>query len=193
MPHCKYCFDPRRDEIDAQFIHAIPLRSIVRSFGGSLGAASRHRQHVRDLLRARSESERTELGGQLGGQLVERCERLIDTTEKILATATSKADLRAATSAVAALTRLLELLGRMTGEIQSANSGGIYLNLTSNRTMIKYGPDDDVELAQLVSEATNNFNPNELARLQRLVATPVENASFTELSCNNLATLPKAR
>ena len=180
MP-CKTCSHHDRNEIDRLIVSGTALRPISARFGLSLGALHRHKTCVKQAL---ADAMRCEQGqrAEQGGQLLERVLKLMETTEKILATATSKEDLRAATGAVGALTRLIELLGRLSGELQSAHSGGIHLNLTSNKVTIKHGFDDDTEFAQLISEATNGFDPAELLRLQQLVVRPVENASFTELS-----------
>ena len=113
-----------------------------------LGTAHRHKEHVKDLIRERSESERTEHGSQL----LERVEKLTDTTEKILASATSKEDLRAATGAVTALTRLLELLGRLSGELQSSNTPGIRLSLQKTTINVS-NYDSDPEWATMLYEA----------------------------------------
>ena len=132
-----------------------------------LGTAHRHKEHVKDLIRERSESERTEHGSQL----LERVEKLTDTTEKILASATSKEDLRAATGAVTALTRLLELLGRLSGELQSSNTPGIRLSLQKTTINVS-NYDSDPEWATMLYEATRGFDPVEIERLKQIATGP---------------------
>ena len=192
MP-CKTCSHRDRTTIDQLIVSGTALRPISARFGLSLGSLHRHKTCIKQVLAAAmrsGEGERQEHAKSL----LSRVEELISEAQDVCRLAKADKKFAAASNALNSVGRSLELIGKLTGEIAApVNAGGIHLNLTSNRTTIKYSPGDDTELAELVSEATNNFDPNELARLQRLVATPVENASFTELSCNNLATLPERR
>ena len=72
------------------------------------------------------------------GVLVSRVEKLAAAAEEILAMAKADKNLNAATGAINAATRLLELVGRPSGELQSANAGGIHLtmNKISNSTVV---------------------------------------------------------
>jgi hypothetical protein len=184
---CKACNHRNRVEIDREIVYGRPLRPLVASTGLSLGVLHRHKSHIREALHEAMRSNERERSGQ-AGDLLQRVHRLADEAIGILETAKASGNLKAATSAICACTRVLELTGRLDGSLAQPNAPGLHLSFTSNKTMIKYGADDDVELARLIAEATDDFNPAELARLQRLVATPVENASFTELPCNDLAT-----
>ena len=163
MAHCKFCFDPRRNEIDRQYVGGVPLRAIIRTFGGSLGAAHRHRQHVIDLMKARTPSENAEHSSDL----LQRVQKLVDEAEVILKDAKATKNLKAATSAIGAATRLLELMGRLTGELQQPN-GWIHLNMTriTNNSITVCG--DDAELAVLVKEATDSFNPAIIEHFKQL-------------------------
>jgi hypothetical protein len=165
MAHCRYCFHPRRDEIDRLYIAGTPLRTIIANFGGSLGAASRHRQHVKDLIKDRLPGERAEIGSDL----IHRVESLLDEAKGILSTAKTKENLTAAVAAVNACTRLLELVGRLDGTLVQPNTPGLHLTLNRvTNTTINAGSDE--ELAILVAEATDHFSEATIARLKALAA-----------------------
>jgi hypothetical protein len=176
MAACKFCFHPQRDAIDRQYVGGVPLRTIVRTFGGSLGGAHRHKEHVKELLRARTDVETAEHGNEL----LNRVETLFTQTEEILATCKAEKDFRGAVSAVGALTRILELLARLRGELQQPNAGGIHLTLNRvTNTTLNY--DADPDFASMIGEATKGFSVDELMRLKRL-------AESSSSLCNRRAT-----
>jgi hypothetical protein len=167
MSLCKYCFHPRRDEIDRQYVAGTPLRTIIHSFGGSLGTASRHREHVKEIIQARTQEERAEHGSSL----LDRVERLAAKAEKIVDIAEAEKNYRGATSALVAACKLLDLCGRVSGEIRSANAAGgsLHVSFTSNKVVNVHSfGDDDAEFATMIAEATNNFDPVVIERLKRI-------------------------
>jgi hypothetical protein len=167
MPHCRACVDPRRDWIDAQLVAGATLRSLVTATGLSLGGLSRHRAHLKQLLAStlekRSESENEEHGASL----LSRVESLVAEGQDICAKAKAAGKFAAASNALNSVARSLELIGKLSGELQGVNTPGLHLHL--NKTTINVSTyDDDVELASLISEATDNFNPNKIAELKQL-------------------------
>jgi hypothetical protein len=70
------------------------------------------------------------------------------------------------------------LLGRLSGELHQANAagGGLHLHKHVNVT-IGHDYTNDLEFAQMISEATRGFDPREIERLRTIVhsarATPV--------------------
>ena len=171
MSRCGLCRHPDSNQLDALYISNKPLRAIVAAANAnptgphvSLGQAHRHKAHVRELIRERLPVERQEHGTAL----FERVQRLVDEAEGILVCAKSSQDWKAATAAIGAATRLLELCGRLTGELQS-NSPGIHLTLnktTHNTTINNF--DTDLEFAQLIGEGTRGFSVDELMRLKSI-------------------------
>jgi hypothetical protein len=94
--------------------------------------------------------------------------------EGIVEVARAKDDFRGANGALGAAAKLLDLFGRLSGELQSANSPlHLTLNRVTNTTIYNYG--DDTELAVLVQEATLGFDPSEIERLKKL-AGPQDSA-----------------
>jgi hypothetical protein len=165
--NCRPCFHPSRHEIDRQIVAGVPLRSIARSFGVSLGAVHRHKEHVKEALAAARQSREKD-DAKHGSALYERVEKLVSEAEEILAAAKAKNDFRGANGALGAAAKLLDLLGRVSGELQSANAGGIHLSLTSNRVTVNTAPGSDAELAELLAEATDDFDPVVIERFKAL-------------------------
>jgi hypothetical protein len=164
---CKLDRHPNRDELDRQMVNGVSYRSICATFGTTLGTLNRHKQCIKELLNqamVKGQGERAERGSTL----YDRVEKLVGEAEQILAKAKAKDDFRGANGALGAAAKLLDLLGRASGELQSANAGGIHLTqIRVTNTVNNYG--DDREIAELVAEATRNFDPTEIARLQALV------------------------
>jgi hypothetical protein len=163
MPACKACFHRDRDKIDTQMIERVPYRTINAWSDVPLGTLSRHRAHVIAILKERQPSERAEHGSDLYNRL----EKFIAASEEILANAKTARDWKACTAAIGAATRLLELVGRLSGELVAQNVGGLHvtMNRTTNTTI---NINDDTEIAQLVAEATLGFDPGEIERLKLL-------------------------
>ncbi len=163
MPVCRACFDPRRNEIDQQIVCGVPLRVIAASTGLSLGGLSRHRAHVANLIKELRGDERAEHASTL----YKGAESLLDEAKEILSTAKSEKNFTAATAAINAATRLVELLMRASGELQST-PGGIHLTQTIRVTTNYTTAAIDAELASLIAEATDNFSPERIEELKRI-------------------------
>jgi len=175
---CKLDRHPRRDELDRQIINGVNYRSICATFNTTLGTVHRHKQCIKELLNeaeAKGAGERAERGSAL----YNRVEKLVREAEEILAAAKAKNDFRGANGALGAAAKLLDLLGRASGELQSANAGGLHLTLNrvTNNTIINYN--DDADFARMIGEATRGFDVCELMRLKAIAegqSAPVESA-----------------
>ena len=167
MSTCKGCVHPDRAVIDQQIVAGVDFRTLAATYHLFLGGLSRHREHVKQLL---AESMRVQEGerAERGSALMVRVEKLLDDAEEILSTAKSKQNLTAATGAINACTRLLELCGRLSGELQ-APGAGIHFHSTRNVTNV-VNINDDTEIAQMFAEFTRNFHPDEIERLKLLVS-----------------------
>jgi hypothetical protein len=166
--NCAGCLHPNRDALDAQLVAGVPYRAISATFNLSLGAISRHKRHVKEMIQARTTTEMSEHSSTL----YNRVERLVDEAEQILAKAKAKDDFRGANGALGAAAKLLDLLGRASGELQSANVGGIHL--TQIKVTNINTSNDDRELAELIREATADFNPAVIERFKQLAACTVD-------------------
>lgn len=171
MRQCSVCVDPDLNVINQEYARNTPYRVMQQRWTKfSLGTLSRHREHIRDLIRAAT-AERTE---QAGGELLARINHLIAATQKLLDESGEAKDRRSAISAIGALTRLLELFGRTSGELTPSGGASIHLHQTRiTNTVNNYEAGSDVELAQLVGEATLGFDIAEFERLKMLAQPPV--------------------
>jgi hypothetical protein len=84
--NCTTCFHRDRDTIDQQMIAGTPYRRISQQFGLSLGSISRHREHIREIIKHAEESASAEHGSRLA----QRVERLLDEAQALLERAKSK-------------------------------------------------------------------------------------------------------
>jgi len=165
---CKLDRHPNRDELDRQMVNGVSYRSICATFGTTLGTLNRHKQCIKELLNqamVKGQGERAERGSAL----YDRVERLVTAAEEVLASARARGDFRGATGALGAAAKLLDLLGRASGELQSANAGGIHLTKITNVNVTNY--DNDIDFARMISEATRGFDPREIARLRALACS----------------------
>jgi hypothetical protein len=173
--NCSACLHRDRDQLDAQLVQGVPYRTIANTFDLSLGAISRHKHHVQEMIQART----TEETAAHGSALLDRVTKLVGEAEEILKAAKEKNDFRGANGALGAAAKLLDLLGRLSGELHQANAAGGGLHLHKHVTNVNIGHDytNDVEFAQMISEATRGFDPREIERLKTIVhnerATPV--------------------
>jgi len=113
------------------------------------------------MIQGRTPAEMNEHGSALRDRVV----RLVDEAEQILATAKAREDFRGANGALGAACKLLDLCARLSGELQVPNSGGIHLTKITN---VNVTHSDDKELAVLVQEATDNWNPAVVEHLKAL-------------------------
>jgi hypothetical protein len=159
-------------------VDGVAYRTIAAEFSVSLGSLSRHRAHIVEVLKARSAGEREEHSSDL----LKRVGKLADAAEEILTAARTKDNFTAATSALNAACRLLELCGRLSGELQ-APGAGVHLTL-SKTTINNYGdPGSDEELARLLFEALDGFDPDRIAHFKAIA----EGSNRTP-TCTDVAT-----
>ena len=125
MPRkCTICTHPECHAIDVSLVHREPYRAIARQYGVSKDALSRHTQeHLPELLaRAKDAVEVAE-----ADSLLDRVETLYRRTEAILEVAESNSEWSTALAAVRECRGNLELLGRVTKELQSVPTFNLHL------------------------------------------------------------------
>lgn len=164
MPHCKPCGDSRRTEIDTQLVRGAPLRSVSAAFGISVGSLHRHKEHIKADLALAIRSAPGPREERASG-LLSRVEELITEAKTICTEARTDKKYAAATNALNTVVHAMELIGKLSGEL--TQPGG--LHLTQIRvTNVNTSRGDDVELAELIREATDNWNPVVIAHLKVL-------------------------
>ena len=126
MPrNCTVCTHDERHVIDVALVQRDPYRHIAAHYEVSTGALQRHtREHIPELLaRARDAVEVAE-----ADSLLSRIEGLYKRTEAILAAAESNSEWGTALQAIRECRGNLELLGRVTKELESAPTLYLHLN-----------------------------------------------------------------
>jgi hypothetical protein len=174
--HCSCCNHPNRDQLDHQLVSGASYRLIRSTFHVSLGAISRHKVHVKEMIQARTADERREHASDLLG----RVQKLADEAIGLLESAKAAGNIKGATAAVCAAVRCLELLGRLDGQLRSANTPGISFNTRINVNITNF--DSDEEFAAMIGEATRGFSIDELMRLKRIAES-----QKALPACNDLA------
>lgn len=119
MPRtCTVCLHPKRSEVDAALLAGEPLRTIADQFGPSKTALLRHREHVAPALAVAKQAAAV----ADADSLLEKVRGLEVDARRIGKAAETAGDARIALGAVRELTRIIELLGRLRGELDSKGS-----------------------------------------------------------------------
>jgi hypothetical protein len=105
------CRNPHRKAIDVALVAGEPYRHVASRYGTSTGALQRHKPHISEaLIKAKEQREAAH-----GEDLLSQVQDLVTKARDILNTAK---DQRTALVAVRELRSTLELLGKVTGELQ---------------------------------------------------------------------------
>lgn len=125
MPRaCTICTHPQRAEIDAALLAEEPLRIIAQRTGTSATALHRHKEHLpRFLVKAAEAAEVAQ-----ADSLLEQVRSLQTRALSILDRADEAGDLRTALGAIREARSTLELLAKLSGELQQ--EGTVTLNLS---------------------------------------------------------------
>jgi hypothetical protein len=117
MPRtCTICKHAQRDELDAALVAGESFRSIAERYGTS--ATALHRHKARDIPRALArvmETENLDSNANLLGQVRD----LISSAHGILSEAEGRGDHRTALMAIREARGTLELLGKITGQLEA--------------------------------------------------------------------------
>jgi len=126
MPRpCTICAHPEHHAINVALVNRDPYRNITQHYGVSKYALTRHaKEHLPELLaRAKDAVEIAE-----ADSLLDRVEGLYKRTEAILEAAESNSEWALALAAIRECRGNLELLGRVTKELESAPTFNLLLN-----------------------------------------------------------------
>jgi hypothetical protein len=121
---CSVCMSQDVNEINSALVGSVSFREISRQFGINKSALSRHKKsHIPvTLCKAEEAKELTK-----ANNLIDEIERLRIKAERIGRKAEEKGDYRTALAGIRELTRIVELLAKMRGELQG-ESVNIVLN-----------------------------------------------------------------
>jgi hypothetical protein len=137
MPRkCSLCIHDKREQIEQALLCGDSYRVVAQRFAISRDAVARHRHHLPTALARASELKEISHGDSLLAQLRE----LTSEAQRLKATAEKEGDIRAALAAVRELCRIVELVAKLSGELDSHSETKI-LNVTL-----------DAETAKRISE-----------------------------------------
>jgi hypothetical protein len=166
MQTCTVCRHPQRQAIEDALIRHTPLRKVGERFNVGYSAVARHQRHV--LAKLAKSREGLELAE--ASTLLEKVDAVMRDAQRIAAKAEKEGDLSTALAGLRTITQSLALIGRITGEIQQQNTVQFHAHLHRHSDMPANDAGLELQIAQQVAEATDGFNPAEIARLRSLLS-----------------------
>src|SRR5690349_111763 len=125
---CKACNSPRQDEINAALALSVPLRQLEKRYGISKQALADHkRNHLSPALVKLTKEARLEGSAR---SIVSQLDDLRAETDRILAAARSAGNIQQALSAIRTHLGVLELIAKITGELDERPSVTVNLQQT---------------------------------------------------------------
>jgi hypothetical protein len=112
--HCTICEHEAREAVDAAIVLGSPYSEIEAQYGVSKSALSRHKRHGISPALAKVKAEREQAGPR---SALERLEVLYVQASRVLVAAEQEGKASLTLSAVRELRSLVELLAKITGEI----------------------------------------------------------------------------
>jgi len=169
MRKCTVCAHKKRETIDKELLAGRSLRDIAERFGTSKAALHRHRSHVAEHVAQAHEAAEVCRADTLLDQVRaqrDRAERLAGAAERILNDALADGDrdtalnaVRAGASAFREVRGVLELLGKVMGELEERQrveivGGSVDLSVLSDRELELIAKGDPEALAKYQRRAT---------------------------------------
>ncbi len=175
MTRCTVCRHPEKKSIDqALLLQEKTLHQLEREFGVGFMALHRHRQnHLHQLVKKGLEAR--ELAE--GSVLLQRVERLIDDCRRIARKAEGTKSWSGAAQALREVRQCLELLGKLSGELDAARVRVQVLNQTQVNISASNADDPELEIARLIAQVTNGFSEEALGRYRALAAVPCQTST----------------
>lgn len=125
---CSICARPDRKVIDRDLVNGVPLRQILKGRDIAIGSLSRHRlNHLTPTVAALVAAE---VADDHSRSLVEILRGHMSTVDRLLRTAEGQGSLQTALQAVREARGLVELVAKMTGELDERPT--VVFNLASN-------------------------------------------------------------
>jgi len=164
MAHaCSVCIHPDRSAIEGVHIAGASLRVIAKQFPPlSIWALRRHFQHIPGIIAQVVQHQEQE--NRKSATLPERVEQLICDVQEIIVAAKKKKNYNAALGGIRAALSCLEMLGRISGELNGGQHGEIIptvagasatVNVNLAPESIPEQPQDAAALVQRLSEIYN--------------------------------------
>ena len=122
---CSICLHPERNAIDKAIIAGVTLRNIGSQYGMSEASVHRHKKaHLPKELALAHEAKEITSSDSIMGDLID----LKDRAERILETSERTGDLRTALLGIKELRNTIELLLKVSGELQPAQTVNISIH-----------------------------------------------------------------
>lgn len=161
MPRtCTICNHENRDAIEEDLITGTAYRNISKRFGVSTAAVYRHKQHVIEAVTEAREAR----GVARADGLLLQVQELQKQALSILGEAQEAADFRAALAAIREARGCLELLGKLTGELQPGTVNILISPMWAELKAVIIGtlepfPEVQLELIQRLAEVNSRGRP----------------------------------
>lgn len=124
MKTCTLCTHPQRAEIDPELVNGTSLRNIAQRFGTSATALHRHKKHLAPALAVAREAAQV----ADADSLLNTVKRLLADAQRLTAQAEQAQQLDIALRGIREVRGVLELLGKLSGELQTGTQIGIGIN-----------------------------------------------------------------
>ena len=155
MPRkCLVCIQPEKQKIDEALIRGEPLRDIARRYNIDKSALSRHKKnHLPTLLTKAEEAKEV----SRADSLIDEIQRLRLEAARISQKAEQKGDYRTALAGIRELTRIVELLARLQGDLNEQSVNVVFnAKWVELRTVILFALEDFPEAKVKLSEVLTN-------------------------------------
>jgi transposase-like protein len=161
MRVCTVCSHQDRAAIDRALVDGASLRAIAGQYGTNKSALDRHRKHLAPALTlAKQATVVTE-----ATSLLSRVERIMSRCELIAEAATRERDWLPAIAASRELRGCLELLGKLSGEIQSGTRVAVQIINGVPAKMVAVGsPEWQVSFRDYIDEMIADYDAEEARR-----------------------------
>ncbi len=163
---CKICTHSKRSEIDAALIQSESLRSVAKRFAVSEGSVFRHgKKHVAATIAVAKQAKNIEIGEGLISEVRSLHARALG----ILAKAEAAGHLDVALRAIRELRGILELLGKLDGQLQErGGTQQIQVVYVDKQQVILSAP--NVHPPKCISDIDNrDFDEKSLSAPQQIV------------------------
>lgn len=160
MKTCSICSHPERAAIDAALVDKTSLRVIAGQYGTNKSALDRHRKHVPAALTVAKQAEEV----AEATTLLSRVERLMSRMELACNSAMEQKEWMPAVAASRELRGCLELLAKLTGELQSKGPNVTNLNFFNDQGEFCFEMLSDDELNTLFRRVSGGVPAPETLR-----------------------------
>lgn len=157
QPNCSICRHPQRNEIDAALIARQSLRAVARQYATTKDSLSRHNSHLPEHLAVAKQAAE-----------VASADSLLDQAQGLLARATRLADraehaknLSVALQGVKEIRGVLELLGKLSGELRTQQVSQVNAVQVNWRQQLESNTPEENErrVAELLNKAGLAYVP----------------------------------